>query len=130
MPKIASLLATMIFVVLGNGCANHGSSQNTNHIIDIDSSEIAYYWIAQEGLINWQNFLPSSDNGESWESANYNVSFVVDPQGKVQQVSMQNTMNGDRIANDNFREISQYRFVPTARNITQQAVRVNSVVKL
>ncbi|MCL1147599.1 hypothetical protein L2747_16455 [Shewanella marinintestina] len=122
--------AVLVIFILGSGCANQNLNHGTKHIIEIDSTELAHYWVAQDKLIDWQYFLPVSEFDDSWDNSSYKVSFIVDSQGYIQQASMQNTDNGNEVIGSEMSGIEGFKFYPTARNITRQAVRINSIVKL
>lgn len=124
-------------LLLNTGCASQNGQHSTKdsakpskqHIIELNSSEVAQYWVTKDKLIDWQQLLPTAIDIDK-QSAVYKVSFVINTDGQMSQVSMKNTANNHKVTTEQLRGVNDYQFYATTQNITRQAVRVNATVKL
>ncbi|GIU37926.1 hypothetical protein L2719_13770 [Shewanella schlegeliana] len=128
--KLTCSLFTALFMLSITGCANKGFTSSNQQLIEINSSDMAYYWVTKDTLISWQQILPQSTVEQAQDKANYKVSFVINNSGEMQLVSMVNTSDGIKIHEDELTGLSEYQFYPTTRNIGRQAVMINTIITL
>ncbi|ABZ78503.1 hypothetical protein Shal_3963 [Shewanella halifaxensis HAW-EB4] len=128
--KLAYTFFIVLFMLMSMGCANQGGTNSTKSPLQISGTEMAYFWVTKDTLISWQQILPLPTAEPAQDKATYKVSFVISNSGTMQQVSMVNTSDGTKIPVDELTGISEYRFYPTAQNISRQAVMINTIVTL
>ncbi|MGS0675789.1 hypothetical protein [Shewanella sp. 125m-1] len=128
---LASVLFIFLSVLVNTACATQGVDQSRQQIIELSGSDMARYWVTRDKLIDWQQLLPTDTHINTGKhKAVYEVSFVVNTNGQMSQVTMKNTANGTRVPAELLVGVDDYQFFATAYNITRQAVKVNATVEL
>ncbi len=125
--RTIAVLHTLVWFTLG--CASKSESKNV-HIIEVDASSLAYYWVANAPLIDWEALLGSDNSVSNSEQNQYDVSFKITTKGNVAEIRVINKTSGHTVNPDLFRNIAEYRFSPTIQNPTRQAVQVKTLVIL
>lgn len=128
--KFAHTLILTLLMLSVTGCANQSLSNTTHSPLELNGSEMAYFWVTKDTLISWQQILPQSAIDTTQAKTSYRISFVINASGTMQQVSMVNMVDGTQVSEDKLTGIGEYQFYPTAKNFNRQAVMVNTLVSL
>ena len=131
-------LKTMITFVLSlfmllslTACSTAPIKQSNQHILQLDSTEFATYWVVKDKLIDWRKALPAGLHSDPKENTTqYKASFVVNSHGQMTQLEIINSVTGELLEQAALAEISNQQFYPTAQNSALQAVRINTSFRL
>ncbi len=123
-------LLSLLVILLLSACSNL-SHQGDRSVLELDSTNLAKYWVAKDRIIDWQESLPAGLKNNSNEYSNqYWASFVVNSHGKMTQLEIMNSVTGELLEQAALVEISNQEFYPTAQNSALQAVRINTSFRL
>ncbi|MCK8046187.1 energy transducer TonB [Shewanella sp. 1CM18E] len=125
-----NILRTLAIVLVASGCTSSPLSHYIgNQPIEVNSSEVAFYWFPKNNLIDWQNVVPPSNTTQQTTSP-YKISFIINEDGYMSQVNVINTTNGETIDAEALKKFEAYQFNPAPQNFQNQAVKVSTTVSL
>ena len=128
--KSVFLIGLLVLLSL-SACSSAPSLQSSQQILQLDSSDIAQYWVAKDKLIDWRNSLPKELQSSSTASAaQYKASFVVNSSGQMTQLEVINSVTGELLEQAALTEVSSQEFYPTVQNSALQAVRISTSFSL
>jgi hypothetical protein len=129
--KNASLTCLLLLSGSLLGCSSNTTKQQDASVLDLDSTNFAYYWVAKDKLIDWRKSLAKASASDvEFAETRYQISFVVDNDGQMRQLEIINSTTGALLDKAIMAEASNHQFYPTAQNSAHQAVRINTSFQL
>ncbi|MCL1140563.1 energy transducer TonB [Shewanella pneumatophori] len=125
-----NILKALAIILVASGCTSSPMSHYIgNQPIEVNSSEVAFYWFPKNNLIDWQNVVSPQKTAQQTKSP-YKISFIINEDGYMSQVNVTNTINGETIDAEALKQFEAYQFNPAPQNFQNQAVKVSTTVSL